>query len=225
MPRRPRRRPGPVRHASLLHPAAAVPSYTGTRPAAHSGARDRPARRLEVPIVYFYELHEGDNEVFTDVLARPRGRDGARRVLRARPVDPPPRPGQLRATIPSSRRSPSSSSATTASSPSPTTASTAAVNVSTDEEENFLADRGRARRTTEETTTTIDADPRRGPDEAGRPTPIARARPGGPPDLGSAAEQDLEHVAVARRGRSCPPSGAGRPCAPRPSSRASSRSS
>ena len=89
--------------------------------------------------MYFYELHEGDDEVFSDLLLfrdeqmEPEDFFELVQAIRRRSS------GHVRGKIPSSRRSPSSSSATTGSSRlrRPPEAS---VNVSPDEKENFLAD-------------------------------------------------------------------------------------
>ena len=111
--------------------------------------------------MFFYELHEGDNEVFADVLVaseaemEPEEFFELVQSIRRRIQDTFEHDTLSRG----DRRS--SSSATTASSTSATTALTAAVNVSTEDEENFLADLESTwptRRTTSTMTTIEDDD-------------------------------------------------------------------
>ena len=90
--------------------------------------------------MHFYELHEGDDDVFADLLlAREEEMEPEEffdlvQSIRRRVQD------DFEQTIRSSRPSPTSSSATTASSPITDDRLTAAVNVSREEDENFLAD-------------------------------------------------------------------------------------
>ena len=106
--------------------------------AAYTAAPEAASTRR--PRVFFYELHEGDDEVYSRPDRRQRVRVGAAGVLRPRPAHPPRRPGRLRAGHARSRRSPRSSSATTGSSSSATTSWPPPSTCRPRKTDNFLAE-------------------------------------------------------------------------------------
>ena len=184
---------GAVGHASILR---GLGSYTPGPADTHDGAA-----------VFFYELHEGDDEVFSDVLVVERIRMGARGVLRARPDDPPPGPGPATTTIPSIEAIAIELERDHGFIFVSDDSLVAAVNVSTRGSDNFLAelevDLADATRTTTMMTTRTRTASRRATSRRSTPTStrtrtrlqLTSARPSR--SSRSAAEQDLDDVAVA----------------------------
>ena len=115
--------------------APVMPTYTG-----RAASRATPVEPVQTggppgASVYFYELHEGDDDVFADLLLAHEEEMEPEEFFQTVQTRPGTGHRTPTTTIPSSRPSPRSSSATTASSTSPTTRLTAAVNVSHDADE------------------------------------------------------------------------------------------